>query len=505
MGQEPMNYLFFFPDEMRAESLGCYGHPVVETPNLDKLANEGVRFDQCHVQNPVCSPSRCSLMTGLYPHVAGHRTLWNLLQPHEPSLFRYLKGSGYQIKWYGKNHLYSEDYLQEIVDEDINPEPEKNVLGMMEAFKKSNPFSADDPRYHSFLLKPNTEYNAESTETAAAFRQASAFLKSEAAKRQPFMLYLPTLLPHAPYLAPEPYHSRYFGKELPPLRPAELEGKPSYHQYIRRYRRLHEIKDDTFEKIQAVYLGMIHYVDYAFGQLMKALEESGLADRTTVIVASDHGDYAGDYGLVEKWPNGMEDVLTRVPLIIRTPGNKSGHVVQEQVELFDIMATILELSGIEAEHDHFARSLVPQLLGASGDPDRAVFADGGYDRREPHCFEGDPVRDFWFANNKDNMYYPKAQQQQEQPESVSRSTMIRTARYKLVVRTGETNELYDLKNDPGELSNVYNDPEFSSVREELSARLLTWYLHTSDTVPRDHARRRKNESSIQRQGNGEAK
>ena len=111
-----MNFVFFFPDEMRAESASCYGHPLVHMPNFDRLAEEGVRFDQCHVQHTVCTPSRCSLMTGLYPHVSGHRTLWHLLRPHEPSLFRYLKEGGYHIVWYGKNDLYSQEYFDGVVD-----------------------------------------------------------------------------------------------------------------------------------------------------------------------------------------------------------------------------------------------------------------------------------------------------------------------------------------------------------------------------------------------------
>lgn len=485
MNANGMNFIFFFPDEMRAESLGCYGHPVVRTPNLDKLASEGVRFDQCHVQNPVCSPSRCSLMTGWYPHTAGHRTLWHLLRPHEPSLFRYLKRAGYQIKWYGKNHLYSEPYLEEIMGEEARQDPAELFKTFSGDFKKKNPYDKDDPRFYSFLLEPEEDQALESTETAQAIRKAVAFLQSEEAREKPFMLYLPTLLPHAPYVVPEPYHSMYRGAALPELRPSGLGGKPSYHELIRQYRRLDRIQDDTLQRIQEVYLGMISYVDWSFGQLMSALEESGLADRTTVIVASDHGDYAGDYGLVEKWPNAMEDVLTRVPLIIRSPGNQAGHTVPEQVELFDVMATVLDLAGLEAEHDHFAQSLVPQLQGAGGDPERAVFADGGYDTREPHCFEGDPVRDAWFANRPDSVYWPKARQQQEHPMSVGRTTMLRTNEYKLIRRHEDRSELYDLKEDPLELRNVYDDARYSDVRARLESRLLEWYLHTSDVVPRD--------------------
>ncbi|UQZ81458.1 Arylsulfatase [Paenibacillus konkukensis] len=485
MSQQHMNFVFFFPDEMRAESIGCYGHPLVKTPHMDNLAAEGVRFDQCHVQNTVCSPSRCSLMTGLYPHVSGHRTLWHLLRPHEPSLFRYLKQAGYQIKWFGKNHTYCNEYLEEILGEEAYQTREELERSMRGEFRYENPFDPDDERFYSFLLKPHSEGGQKPTETELSVEKAIRFLQSDEAREKPFVLFLPTLQPHAPYVVPEPYYSMYDPEALAPLKPSGLPDKPSYHELIRSYRRLDRITDDTLRKIQAIYLGMISYVDDQFGRLMEALSSHGWEDNTTVIVSSDHGDYAGDYGLVEKWPNAMEDCLTRVPLIVRAPGNRQGHVVREQVELFDIMPTMLELAGTRAEHDHFAVSLVPQLFGAAGDPERAVFADGGYNKREPHCFEGDPVRDAWFANNPDSFYWPKARQQQEHPDSVCRATMLRTMQYKLVKRTDDASELYDLQSDPGELHNVYDDASYADIRRQLEQRMLEWYIETSDIVPRD--------------------
>lgn len=481
------NFVFFFPDEMRAESLGCYGHSVVNTPNFNKLAAGGVLFEQCHVQNPVCSPSRCSVMTGLYPHVSGHRTLWHLLRPYEPSLFRYLKQEGYKIKWFGKNHLYSDEYLTEILGDDAYRIPEQMVREMRGAFNRRNPFSQDDPRYYSFLEEP-TSGVSDLTETDINVQSAIDFLVSEEAKEGPFLLFLPLVMPHAPYVVPEPFYSMYNPSSLPPLKPVVETNKPSAHRLIRQYRHIEEIKDDTLERIQAVYLGMITHVDTLFGKMMDTLESSGLSESTTVIVSSDHGDYAGDYGLVEKWPNAMEDCLTRVPLIFRVPGNAEGHRISEQVESFDIMPTILELAGIEAKHDHFAQSIVPQIYGAAGDKERTIYAEGGYNSREPHCFEGDSIRDAWFANNPQSIYWPKARQQQEHPESVCRSTMMRTLQHKLIMRSSGENELYDLKKDPNELQNVYDDAEYSNVRLGMERHLLNWYIETSDIVSRENDR-----------------
>ena len=212
-----MNFVFFVPDEMRAESVSCYGHPVVQMPNYDRVAAEGVRFDQCHVQHTVCSPSRCSLMTGWYPHVSGHRTLWHLLRPHEPSLFRYLREAGYHIEWYGKNDLYSEDSFPFSVDHYADPGG---------AHSGPNAHAEGSPGYYSFDFQPF----AGAPEEVGDMRRVQGgidFIRNKS-DDAPFFLYLPLSMPHPPYGAPEPYHSMYDPADLPPLRPADLPDKPEY-------------------------------------------------------------------------------------------------------------------------------------------------------------------------------------------------------------------------------------------------------------------------------------
>lgn len=195
-------------------------------------------------------------------------------------------------------------------------------------------------------------------------------------------------------------------------------------------------------------------------------------------------DVAGDYGLVEKWPSALDDTITRVPLVIRAPGGARGHIVREVVELFDIMPTVLELAGLTAGHTHFARSLVPHLAGAAGDPTRAAFAEGGYDPHEPHCFEGH-AGDDQFLRDPSHIYYPKAALQQRDPLSVCRATMIRTASHKLVRRPLDRSELYDLRADPWELHNLYDDPAAAPTRQALETRLLDWHIQTADVTPFD--------------------
>ncbi|MEZ4860058.1 MAG: sulfatase-like hydrolase/transferase [Caldilineaceae bacterium] len=474
-----MNFIIFQPDELRAESVGCYGHPLAPTPNIDALAAQGTRFDQCHVQHTVCTPSRCSMMTGWHPHVRGHRTLWHLLRPHEPNLLKYLKAAGYTVLMYGKNDLLATASFADSVTEARSYG--KGKFGR-------NPYAFDDPRYYSFLFEP---YDAPLEEHGdyANVQAAINFLQGK--PKEPFCIFLPLTYPHCPYSAPQPWHDLINPDDLPPLRPADLPDRPDFHALIRRYRRLDQLapaaQDQLLRKIQAVYLGMTGFIDHLLGQLLNTLEESGLADNTTVTFTSDHGDYAGDYGLVEKWPSAAEDVVTRVPLIVRTPGGKAGHVVNEPVELFDLMATTLEQAGpeqagIEPQHTHFARSYTAQLQGAAGDPTRIAFTEGGYARHEPHCFEGRPDRDP-FARDERNIYYPKGQQQQDYPDSVGRTVALRSAQHRLVYRPTGQCELYDLASDPQELYNQYGNAAYTDVQRQLEQALLAWSVQTSDVTP----------------------
>ena len=186
---------------------------------------------------------------------------------------------------------------------------------------------------------------------------------------------------------------------------------------------------------------------------------------------------------MEKWPSACDDVLTHVPLIARLPaaaGAAKGHVSREIVELYDVMATCLELAGIPANHTHFARSLTPQLRGQPGDPARAAFCEGGYNKNEPQCFE--PLEDY---DDPSNIYYPKIKLQNEHPETITRATMIRTRDYKMVARPDGQSELYDLKRDPRELHNVYGDRSYSARQDEMHARMLDWYIRTADVAPKE--------------------
>jgi choline-sulfatase len=202
---------------------------------------------------------------------------------------------------------------------------------------------------------------------------------------------------------------------------------------------------------------------------MEAMSRTGHDRDTALLLCSDHGDYTGDYGLVEKWPAGLEDCLTHVPLIARIPGGRPGTVSRELIELFDIMPTCLDLAGTKATHTHFARSLIPQLHGSAGDPRRAAFTEGGYNTYEPQAFE--PIIE--------GLYGPKTRLQNERPETVTRCAAVRTDRYKYIARPNDQSELYDCAQDPMLRNNLFGDSSMRDIQEALQARLTNWYIDTS--------------------------
>ena len=176
-----------------------------------------------------------------------------------------------------------------------------------------------DPRYYSFLADPapNATQDLDNVDAALQFINGRTGDNSST----PWMMFLPLLLPHPPYSCPEPWYSMVDRSVVNVSRPADLKNKPDFHRVVRNTsgldRQSPEMADATFREARAIYLGSIAYSDYLLGQLLDALDATGQADDTVVVVFSDHGDYAGDYGLVEKWPSGLEDVLTRVPLYVR--------------------------------------------------------------------------------------------------------------------------------------------------------------------------------------------
>jgi arylsulfatase A-like enzyme len=216
-------------------------------------------------------------------------------------------------------------------------------------------------------------------------------------------------------------------------------------------------------------------VDAQVGLLVRELKARGIYDETALFVFSDHGDYTGDYGIVEKAQNLFEDCLVRVPLILKPPAGRGVRpgVRDGMVELVDVSATAYDLAGIPPKHHHFGRSLCEYLAGDAPGRD-AVFCEGGYRA-------GEPLESA--ATEPESLYWPRTSISAEDPQAYGRAIMVRTRTHKYVKRIGEPDELYDLVQDPMEMKNIVGEPRMAGVRAEMRNRLLEFLWETGDVVP----------------------
>jgi choline-sulfatase len=468
-GSRP-NLVLFMPDELRADALACYGNPLVKTPNFDKLASQGTRFEQCHVSYPICGASRCALLTGWPTSVRGHRSQQFYLRPDEPNLFRYLRRGGYDVFWFGKNDALAAASFEDSVTEwnhlDGKPVGPQGPRGAGEGGGGGTrilPFlsdhDGDDPRAGGDYVH----------------LQAGIRVLERTQNDRPFCIFLPLTSPHPPYNAPGKFNNMYSSSDITDLLPTNLPRRPRYMERMRFAYGMQNTSAADLRKVRAAYYGKVSYSDWLLGELMEAIERTNHTADTALFILSDHGDYAGDYGLVEKWPSGMEDCLTHVPLIARMPGGTENHVASEQTQIFDVMATCLDLADIQARHTHFARSFVPRLQGSAGDPQRASFVEGGYNTYEPQCFEAEPP--------KGGTYYPRLHLHHAEPETVSRCAAIKTKDFNFVSRPQGESEFYLLKDDPLQKNNRFDDRDVQAMQQEAQTLLLHWYVDTTGIAP----------------------
>lgn len=492
-----MNFVFVLLDQLRADSVGTFGTSIVRTPNLDRLGttddrHRGIAFDNCYVQNTVCTPSRCSIFTGWYPHVHGHRTIDYLLDAHEPNMLRTLRSAGYWVEWYGKNDLLTADAFGVSVDH------RGDVPGFGSTYE-GNPWPSGHRLRNSFYFGRRPEERSTRLDHDwVATDNAVHFLSDRAANPrgdQPFFLYLPFIFPHPPYYVEEPYFSMYNRADVPPPARADYDRLPSFVKGYHEIYGMHELSDDDFREIIATYYGMVTRTDALLGRLLDTLETTGLADDTTVIVTSDHGDYTGDYGLVEKWWTGHTDNLTRVPLYVRVPRNavtasgaeadKAASAVSHAlVESIDILPTVIDLADVTADHSHFGRSLLPVIRGDTSTHRDAVFAEGGHHPEDTHC-RGEVMDD----NVNWGVYRPKTELPHQDFSYLHNAVMVRSARWKYIHHLTDMDELYDLEADPREERNLAapahmeGNDQLDQVVRQHQTLLLDWYMRTADVVP----------------------
>lgn len=487
MGKRP-HIVLFHPDQWRGDVLGHLGNEGAVTPNLDRLVErDAVSFRYAYCQSPVCTPSRCSIMTGWYPHVRGHRTMHHMLRPEEPMLLRTLKECGYFVWWGGKNDVV----------------PAQHGFGAYCDVKHRAALhapSAKPPRgwrgepgsdtYYSFYVG-RLDKGEESFYPDSDWGHvlAAIDLIRNRPEDRPLCIYLPLSYPHPPYGVEEPWFSLIDRGKLPPRIPAprDWSAKPSMLRGLYERLGMQGWSEERWQELRATYYGMCARVDHQFGLVVEALRAEGIYDETAIFFFSDHGDFTGDYGLVEKAQNTFEECLVRVPFVVKPPAEfraKPG-VSEAMVELIDLPATVEALAKIQPAHTHFGRSLLPILAGETQVHRDAVFCEGGRLPGETHCMERESNPDL----DPEDLYWPRMSLQRSDGPEHLKAVMCRTKEYKYVRRLGERDELYDLRTDPHQLENRIDDPALKPVLETMRERLLDWYMETCDVVPHDPDRR----------------
>jgi len=463
------NILWICSDQQRYDTIGALGNPHILTPNLDRLAGDGVAFTHAYCQSPICTPSRASFLTGMYPSTIHACTNGNdYWAGAAPLVSRLLAGAGFDTGLVGKLHLAGAAGR-------IEPRGDDGYR----VFEWSHHSHNDWPEGHAYAgwlrergLDPDiTSISPEKIpphlhQTMWCAERAIAFM--EEARDQPWLMSVNMFDPHAPFDPPEEYLRRYDPEKLPgPLfRESDLASQAllSGVDFQTGARRPEEFQA---RQIKAAYYAMITLIDDAVGRMAEALERTGQRKRTIVIFTSDHGETLGDHGLLLKGCRFYEG-LVRVPLIFSWPGYfTSGLVSDALVELTDIMPTLLEACGLPIPERVQGRSLLPILTGAA----------------DPHDLRNSVRCEYYRALNPDT---PTSKGAYEG----SYATMIRSRRYKLVVYHGhEIGELFDLASDPGEFHNLWHDPALASVRcdlmkksfdalafaVDLGAKQVTWY------------------------------
>jgi arylsulfatase A-like enzyme len=519
------NILFIMCDQLRWDYLSCYGHPSLQTPNIDALAERGVRFTRSYVQSPICGASRMSIYTGRYVH--SHGASWNgfPLKAGEMTMGDYLRPLGLRTALVGKTHMEPDTETMQRLG--IDPQ---SIIGVRVSECGFDPYERDDglwaigpdgrydprlPRYNEYLNQKgyggdnpwhdyaNSGLNDDGTlasgwamrhaakparveesdsETPYMTRRAMDFITE--AGSDPWCLHLSFIKPHWPYIAPAPYHNMYGIKDMIPVVRMEEERKdphPVFREFMQHRVSLTFSRPEVRDEIVPVYMGLIKQIDDQMGKLFGFLERRGLMDKTMIVLTSDHGDYLGDHWMGEK--DLFHDASVRVPLIIYDPSAEAdatrGTVCDELVEAIDLAPTFVDAAGGDAaqeSHRLEGRSLMPLLRGQTPDDWRS-FSISEYDYSLSQAAQrlGVPPRD-------------------------AHLFMVADKGWKLMHAPGFRPMLFDLVNDPQELNDLGADPAFESERQRLMAALHRWALRSSQRTAISDATLRAGRGKSMRQG-----
>ena len=445
--------------------MGHRGHAEVKTPNLDRMAKEGAQFLNAVTQNPICTPSRVSFLSGQYCLNHGYYGLSGPNPKGLPSLFGHLRSHGYTTAAVGKIHCPEYwveddcDYFQETYENcsigGVSGYSDYlKSKGLLHLRDDANGYDADP------VERPGQQFDGrvsnlayEDSVEAWIVREVTGFMDRAHSSGKPFVVQASLPRPHARYIPSEPFWSLYDESaiQLPPNAEYDMQGKaPHMIAAAENFKTgdwaLFEPKTYAHARLRKLhgYLGCVSQVDHAVGELLDWLNTKGLEQDTIVIYTSDHGDYACEHGLMEKAPGICSDAITRIPYIWRWPGHiRTGATVSEIVEAVDVANTLCSLCGLPLLETADGADLSHLLKGGTG----AVHEIG--------------VTEFAFSKSvrKGNfrlVYYPLEMFPEEYPDGFC--------------------ELYNLREDPWEMNNLFFVPEYRPKIAELKTELLHWLV-----------------------------
>lgn len=480
------NIVIVMTDQHRADLRAGCGYTLDTMPFLDQWAARGVDFRRAYTPNPCCVPARVSMLTGRYASCHKARTNHNVADAlYSEDLLDVLRRAGYRTALCGKNHTYRhpEDFDFHDCNGHLGGEGEVNRTPEEAAFAQ---FLRNTRHMETHAPSPG------GVRVQYPYRNVSAALRflDEERGDAPFFLWLSFAEPHNPYQVPAPYFDLFPPESLPqPLAgPEALPLKEPSLAFDRAgWERV--MGPDTASRIlrtRSNYHGMLRLIDDQFKRFMEGLEARGLRENTVVVFLSDHGDYAGEYGLIRKG-GGLCEALTRITMAWQGPGFVTGKQDTDAcVSLVDVLPTICDLIGQPLPFGAQGRSLLPLLTGRACPPDEfsTAYAECGYgglywNERDALTLADDTAMDGGRQFVCMSSWTEAGQRR-----------MVRKGRFKLVMDMMGTGYLYDLETDPAEIHSLWNGPAHARAQADMLASLAAAMLRADDPLPAPHRRYR---------------
>jgi arylsulfatase A-like enzyme len=483
----PPNLLFIFTDEQRFDTLACYGNAWLEMPNLNRLAERSYVFEEAYCAQPVCTPSRGSILTGLYPHA--HGAVFNNVDLREDvkTLAEHLPVGAYDTGYFGKWHLGDEIFAQhgferwESIEDEYRPwyTPKRDRGEHCTYYQWLRGKGLRPGNGDHFTRSEATRLPEKYGKPAFLGEKVSEFLLEP--REKPFVAYVNFLEPHMPFFGPR--DAQYNPKAIP--LPENYDALPGPEQPLRVrqiFQKCHEEGEEggplrneaDWRRLRARYHGLCSLVDTHVGRILEALEASGQADNTLVVFTSDHGDQMGSHQLYGKSVQYQESI--RIPLLVRLPGQREARRVRGPTSQVDLAPTLLEALGQPVPDGLHGKSRLAALRGAG--PDGVQW-----DEEVVVCWAGD--------NQPERLEKLRRHPPQDLVEAVGgveealaalcdeTLTLVDPAGWRYTWSRNGEHELYDLTRDRGERHNLARKAEHAGRMADYRARLRAWCERTN--------------------------